>query len=92
MLLGLHSFWFLVKMLFNCCFICEPFQKKELEALLQRGEEMDVMLMEKEKRLEEKEAYIVHLQTGLSGEKPSTPVPEHGVCRSFCLHIFPQEL
>ncbi|XP_024120890.2 golgin subfamily B member 1 isoform X1 [Oryzias melastigma] len=54
-------------------------KKKELEALLQRGEEMDVMLMEKEKRLEEKEAYIVHLQTGLSGEKPSTPVPEHGV-------------
>uniref|UniRef100_A0A3P9H072 Golgin B1 n=1 Tax=Oryzias latipes TaxID=8090 RepID=A0A3P9H072_ORYLA len=51
-------------------------QRKEMEALLQRGEEMDAMLTEKEKRLEEKEAYIVHLQTGLSGEKLGTSAPE----------------
>uniref|UniRef100_H2L2V4 Golgin B1 n=1 Tax=Oryzias latipes TaxID=8090 RepID=H2L2V4_ORYLA len=51
-------------------------QRKEMQALLQRGEEMDAMLTEKEKRLEEKEAYIVHLQTGLSGEKLGPPAPE----------------
>uniref|UniRef100_A0A3P9K9H3 Golgin B1 n=1 Tax=Oryzias latipes TaxID=8090 RepID=A0A3P9K9H3_ORYLA len=51
-------------------------QRKEMEALLQRGEEMDAMLTDKEKRLEEKEAYIVHLQTGLSGEKLGPPAPE----------------
>lgn len=54
-----------------------------MQALLQRGEEMDAMLTEKEKRLEEKEAYIVHLQTGLSGEKLGPPAPEPQVCRSF---------
>lgn len=46
------------------------FQTRELEAQRERGVEMDAMLVEREKRLAEKEAYIVHLQVALSGEHP----------------------
>lgn len=45
----------------------------ELKAQQQRGEDMDAMLMERDRKLGEKEAYIVHLQTSLSGEQPAAP-------------------
>lgn len=51
------------------------FQRKEVESQRQRGEEMDAMLAERDKKLSEKEAYIVHLQTALAGDQPVTPAP-----------------
>ncbi|XP_076011728.1 uncharacterized protein LOC143004597 isoform X2 [Genypterus blacodes] len=51
-------------------------KKKEVGAQLQRGEEMDIMLTEKDKKLAEKEAYIVHLQTALAGDHAVTTAPE----------------
>ncbi|XP_036440954.1 LOW QUALITY PROTEIN: golgin subfamily B member 1-like [Colossoma macropomum] len=44
---------------------------QELEAQRERGVEMDAMLVERDKRLAEKEAYIVHLQVAMSGEHPA---------------------
>lgn len=40
---------------------------------------MDAMLTEKDKKLAEKEAYIVHLQTALAGDQPITPAPQQKV-------------
>ena len=42
-----------------------------------RGEHMDAMLQDRERRLLEKEAYIVHLQSALAGpvDTPATPWP-----------------
>ncbi|MEQ2256234.1 hypothetical protein ILYODFUR_022226, partial [Ilyodon furcidens] len=54
-------------------------KRKELEFQQQRGEEMDAMLTEKDQRLAEKEAYIVHLQTGLAGDHPITAAPQQKV-------------
>lgn len=51
------------------------FQRKEVEAQQQRGEELDAMLTDRDRKLAEKEAYIVHLQTALAGDKPITPAP-----------------
>ncbi|XP_072235907.1 uncharacterized protein [Leuresthes tenuis] len=48
---------------------------KQLESQQQRGAEIDAMLTEKDKRLAEKEAYIVHLQMGLAGDQPTTHGP-----------------
>ena len=56
--------------------ITDFFQRKEVESQRQRGEEMDTMLTEKDKKLAEKEAYIVHLQTALAGDQPVTPPPQ----------------
>lgn len=36
---------------------------------------MDAMLIERDRKLSEKEAYIVHLQTALSGDQSTTPTP-----------------
>lgn len=44
-----------------------------MESQRQRGEEMDAMLTERDRKLAEKEAYIVHLQTALAGDQPITP-------------------
>ncbi|GAA6106633.1 golgin subfamily B member 1 isoform X4 [Tachysurus ichikawai] len=41
----------------------------ELETQRERGSEMDAMLVEKDKRLAEKEDYIIHLQMALGGAK-----------------------
>ncbi|XP_051953744.1 golgin subfamily B member 1 [Xyrauchen texanus] len=43
---------------------------QELEAQRERGSAVDAMLADRAKLLTEKEAYIVHLQTALSGEQP----------------------
>ncbi|KAM8893949.1 uncharacterized protein AB9W97_010826 isoform 2-T2 [Spinachia spinachia] len=51
-------------------------KKKEVESQRQRGEEMDVMLTERNRKLEEKEAYIVHLQTALAGDQPAAAAPQ----------------
>lgn len=56
-------------------------QRKEEEWRRLRGEEMDAMLIEKDRKLAEKEAYIVHLQTALSGDQSATPAPPQ-VCGS----------
>uniref|UniRef100_H3C6A0 Golgin B1 n=1 Tax=Tetraodon nigroviridis TaxID=99883 RepID=H3C6A0_TETNG len=50
-------------------------KRKEEESRQLRGEEMDAMLIERDRKLAEKEAYIVHLQTALSGEQSVTPAP-----------------
>lgn len=47
-----------------------------MEFQLQRGEEIDAMLTEKDRKLAEKEAYIVHLQTALAGDQPLAPAPQ----------------
>ncbi|KAK3548729.1 hypothetical protein QTP70_018467 [Hemibagrus guttatus] len=49
---------------------------KELESQRERGAEMDAMLVEKDKRLAEKEDYIIHLQMGLGGEKSDKTVEQ----------------
>ncbi|XP_032437353.1 golgin subfamily B member 1-like [Xiphophorus hellerii] len=54
-------------------------KRKELEVQQQRGEEMDAMLTERDRRLAEKEAYIVHLQTGLAGDHPVAAAPQQKV-------------
>ncbi|XP_034753874.1 golgin subfamily B member 1 isoform X2 [Etheostoma cragini] len=54
-------------------------KRKEVELQWQRGEEMDAMLTEKDTKLAEKEAYIVHLQTALGGDQPITPAPQQQV-------------
>ncbi|XP_055076961.1 golgin subfamily B member 1-like [Periophthalmus magnuspinnatus] len=51
-------------------------KREELESWFRRGEEIDQMLMEKDKKLAEKEAYIVHLQTAMGGEQPTVPPKE----------------
>lgn len=52
---------------------------------------MDAMLVEKDKRLAEKEDYIVHLQMALGGEKAVRPVeqitPESKVRKDFLLSL-----
>eukprot|EP00066_Takifugu_rubripes_P018806 XP_011608072.1 PREDICTED: golgin subfamily B member 1-like isoform X1 [Takifugu rubripes] len=50
-------------------------KRKEVESQRLRGEEMDAMLIERDRKLTEKEAYIVHLQTALSGDQSFTPAP-----------------
>uniref|UniRef100_G3Q094 Golgin B1 n=1 Tax=Gasterosteus aculeatus aculeatus TaxID=481459 RepID=G3Q094_GASAC len=49
---------------------------KAVESQRQRGEEMDAMLTERDRKLAEKEAYIVHLQTALAGDRPAAPAPQ----------------
>lgn len=44
-----------------------------MEAQRERGEELDAMLTDRDRKLAEKEAYIVHLQTALAGDQPITP-------------------
>lgn len=44
-----------------------------MESQRLRGEEMDAMLIERDRKLAEKEAYIVHLQTALSGDQSVAP-------------------
>ncbi|KAJ0056813.1 hypothetical protein NL108_018108, partial [Boleophthalmus pectinirostris] len=50
--------------------------REELSSWFRRGEEMDQMLTEKDRKLAEKEAYIVHLQTAMGGEQPTAPPKE----------------
>uniref|UniRef100_A0AAV2LRP2 Uncharacterized protein n=1 Tax=Knipowitschia caucasica TaxID=637954 RepID=A0AAV2LRP2_KNICA len=51
-------------------------KKEEVESWFRRGEEIDQMLAEKDVKLAEKEAYIVHLQTAMGGEQPTAPPTE----------------
>lgn len=59
-------------------------QMEEVESQKCRGEEMDAMLAERDRKLAEKEAYIIHLQTALAGDTP-TPPPQVGHFRSAAL-------
>lgn len=62
------------------------YQTQELEAQRERGTEMDAMLVEKDRRLAEKEAYIVHLQMAVSGEHaqaPPAPVTQESKARAL---------
>lgn len=52
-----------------------------MDSRRQRGEEIDAMLTEKDKKLAEKEAYIVHLQTALAGDQPVPPALQQKVTR-----------
>ncbi|XP_060905127.1 golgin subfamily B member 1-like [Labrus mixtus] len=52
---------------------------REVEFQRQRGEEMDAMLTERDRKLAEKEAYIVHLQTALAGDQPVAPALQQKV-------------
>ncbi|XP_065808641.1 golgin subfamily B member 1-like [Labrus bergylta] len=52
---------------------------REVEFQRQRGEEMDAMLTERDRKLAEKEAYIVHLQTALAGDQPVIPALQQKV-------------
>lgn len=56
-------------------------QTDEVESQKHRGEEMDVMLAERDRKLAEKEAYIIHLQTALAGDTSTSP-PQVGHYRS----------
>ncbi|XP_061131706.1 golgin subfamily B member 1 isoform X8 [Syngnathus typhle] len=57
--------------------------RTEVEAQQLRGEEMDAMLTEKDRKLAEKEPYIIHLQTARAVDQSVTSTPQvdedHGV-------------
>lgn len=62
-------------------------QRKEVESQRLRGEEMDAMLIERDRKLTEKEAYIVHLQTALSGDQSFTPAPAPAQVSGWTQHL-----
>lgn len=48
---------------------------------------MDAMLIERDRKLTEKEAYIVHLQTALSGDQSITPAPAPAQVSVWTQHL-----